>query len=97
MLFSSRSTSTSSTDWIKCEEFYDMWKVVELEFRQDHCSCNLKFAAGDYDRVLGLAEESHKLHKEMQDLFGASWAVSPRSSLNGHGGDIGIGYSNKNG
>jgi len=80
----------------KHEELYDMWKVVELEVHQDHCSCKLKFAAGDYDRALGLAEEGHKLCKEMQDLFGASWAVAPRPSSNGHGGGVGIGYSNRN-
>lgn len=45
----------------KREELYDAWKVVELEFHQDHHSRNLKFAASDYDRALGLAKEGHKL------------------------------------
>ena len=82
----------------KREELYDAWKVVELEFRRDHRSRNLKFAAGDYDRALGLAEEGHKLRKEMQDLFAASRTAAPRPLANARGGNnSGVGYLNRNG
>jgi len=45
----------------KRDELYDAWKVMELEIRQDHRSRHLKFSASDYDKALGLTEESHKL------------------------------------
>jgi len=56
----------------KRDELYEAWKVMELEFRQDHRSCHLKFSAPDYDKALGLTEESHKLHKEFQELVASS-------------------------
>jgi len=56
----------------KRDELYDAWKVMELEFRQDHCSCHLKFSVTDYDKALGLTEESHKLCKEFQDFVNSS-------------------------
>jgi len=56
----------------KRDELYEAWKVMELEFRQDHRSHHLKFSAPDYDKALGLTEESHKLCKEFQELVASS-------------------------
>jgi len=63
----------------KRDELYDAWKVMELEFRQDHRSCHLKFSAADYDKALGLTEESHKLHKEFQEFVMSSHTVNQHS------------------
>ena len=69
----------------KRDELYDAWKVMELEFRQDHCSRHLKFSAMDYDKVLGLTEESHKLRKEFQDFVNSSQMGVGRSGSSYHG------------
>ena len=63
----------------KRDELYDAWKVMELEFRQDHRSRHLKFSATDYDKALGLTEESHKLRKEFQEFVSSSQTVAGRS------------------
>jgi hypothetical protein len=63
----------------KRDELYDAWKVMELEFRQDHRSCHLKFSATDYDKALGLTEESHKLRKEFHEFVNSSQTVVARS------------------
>ena len=63
----------------KRDELYDAWKVMELEFRQDHRSRHLKFSATDYDKALGLTEESHKLRKEFQELVASSQSAVQRS------------------
>jgi hypothetical protein len=63
----------------KRDELYDAWKVMELEFRQDHRSRHLKFSATDYDKALGLTEESHKLRKEFQDFVNSSQPAIVRS------------------
>ena len=68
----------------KRDELYDAWKVMELEFRQDHRSRHLKFSVPDYDKALGLTEESHKLCKEFQD-FAASQTAVQLSGLLYHG------------
>ena len=59
----------------KRDELYDAWKVMELEFRQDHRSRHLKFSAPDYDKALGLTEESHKLRKEFHDIVTSQTVV----------------------
>ena len=59
----------------KRDELYDTWKGMELEFHQDHRSCHLKFSMPDYDKALGLTEDSHKLHKEFQDIITSQTAV----------------------
>ena len=64
----------------KRDELYDAWKVMELEFRQDHRSRHLKFSATDYDKALGITEESHKLRKEFQDFVNSSQTAVTRSS-----------------
>jgi len=82
----------------KREELYKAWKVMELEFHQNHRSCNLKFTASDYDKALGLAEESLKLWKEMHELFASLRTAGPRFSFNNcGGGTTGAVYLNKNG
>jgi hypothetical protein len=63
----------------KRDELYDAWKVMELEFRQDHRSRHLKFSATDYDKALGLTEESHKLRKEFHEFVNSSQMVVARS------------------
>ncbi|EDR08774.1 uncharacterized protein LACBIDRAFT_327093 [Laccaria bicolor S238N-H82] len=60
----------------KRDELYDARKVMELEFRQDHRSRHLKFSATDYDRALGLTEETHKLRKEFHDVLNSSQAAT---------------------
>ncbi|EDR12190.1 uncharacterized protein LACBIDRAFT_311309 [Laccaria bicolor S238N-H82] len=66
----------------KRDELYDTWKVMELESCQDHHSCHLKFSATDYDKALGLTEESHnlthKLRKELQDFVNSSQMATGR-------------------
>ena len=68
----------------KRDELYDAWKVME-EFRQDHRSRHLKFSATDYDKALGITEESHKLRKEFQEFVNSSQtaAVRPGPSYRG--------------
>jgi len=63
----------------KRDELYDAWKVMELEFQQDHRSRHLKFSEPDYDKALGLTEESHKLRKEFQELVTSSHTAIQRS------------------
>jgi hypothetical protein len=70
----------------KRDELYDAWKVMELEFRQDHRSRHLKFSTTDYDKALGLTEESHKLHKEFQDFVNSSQTGIGRSGSSYRGG-----------
>ena len=62
----------------KRDELYDTWKVMELEFRQDHRSRHLKFSATDYDKALGITEESHKLRKEFQEFINSSQTAAVR-------------------
>jgi len=70
----------------KRDELYDAFKVMELEFCQDHCSCHLKFSVTDYDKALGLTKESHKLHKEFQDFVNSSQTGVGRSGSSYRGG-----------
>jgi hypothetical protein len=63
----------------KRDELYDAWKVMELKFRQDHRSRHLKFSATDYDKALGLTEESHKLRKEFHEFVNSSQSGIGRS------------------
>jgi hypothetical protein len=70
----------------KRDELYDAWKVMELEFRQDHRSRHLKFSATDYDKALGLTEESHKLRKEFQEIVASSHTATPRPGSSYRGG-----------
>jgi hypothetical protein len=69
----------------KRDELYDAWKVMELEFRQDHRSRHLKFSATDYDKALGLTEESHKLCKEFQEFVNSSQTAVGRSGPSSRG------------
>ena len=69
----------------KRDELYNAWKVMELEFRQDHRNRHLKFSATDYDKALGLTEESHKLRKEFQEFISSSQTVAGWSGPPYHG------------
>jgi len=63
----------------KRDKLYNAWKVMELEFLQDHRSRHLKFSAPDYDKALSLTKESHKLQKEFQEFITSSQMVIQQS------------------
>ena len=69
----------------KRDELYDAWKVMELEFQQDHRSHHLKFSVPDYDKALGLTKESHKLCKEFQEFVASSQMAIQWSGPPNHG------------
>jgi len=69
----------------KRDELYDAWKVMELEFWQDHRSHHLKFSTPDYDKALRPTEESHKLHKELQGFVTSSQMAIQWSGMPYHG------------
>ena len=61
------------------------WNLSSVKTIKVH----LKFSATDYDKALGITEESHKLRKEFQEFVNSSQAAVARSSAQPYRGSVG--------